>query len=78
MLETKMKIEVFADDESAARAAAGMIALDAREAVKTRGRFVMAVSGGRTPWITRGARGGPGQKSDAPSREFARPFSDAR
>jgi 6-phosphogluconolactonase len=51
MLETKMKIEVFADDESAARAAAGMIALDAREAVKTRGRFVMAVSGGRTPWI---------------------------
>ncbi len=51
MLETKMKIEVFADDESAARAAAGMIALDAREAVKARGRFVMAVSGGRTPWI---------------------------
>jgi 6-phosphogluconolactonase len=51
MLETKMKIEVFADDDSAARAAAGMIALSAREAVKTRGRFVMAVSGGRTPWI---------------------------
>jgi 6-phosphogluconolactonase len=50
-LEAKMKIEVFADDESAARAAAGMIALQAREAVKTRERFVMAVSGGRTPWI---------------------------
>jgi len=46
-----MKIEVFADDESAARAAAGMIAIEAREAVNTRGRFVMAVSGGRTPWI---------------------------
>ncbi len=46
-----MKINVFADDESAARAAAGMIAADARAAVTARGRFVMAVSGGRTPWI---------------------------
>ena len=46
-----MKIEVFADEESAARAAAGMIASQAREAVTARGRFVMAVSGGRTPWI---------------------------
>ena len=46
-----MKIEVFADDESAARAAAGMIAAEARAAVAARGRFVMAVSGGRTPWI---------------------------
>jgi 6-phosphogluconolactonase len=46
-----MKIEVFEDDESAARAAAGIIALEARQAVEARGRFVMAVSGGRTPWI---------------------------
>jgi 6-phosphogluconolactonase len=46
-----MNIEVFADDESAARAAAGMIAAEARDAVAARGRFVMAVSGGRTPWI---------------------------
>jgi 6-phosphogluconolactonase len=46
-----MKIDVFANDESAARAAAGMIAADARAAVTARGRFVMAVSGGRTPWI---------------------------
>ena len=46
-----MKIEVLADDESAARAAAGMIAAEARAAVAERGRFVMAVSGGRTPWI---------------------------
>ena len=46
-----MKIEVFADDESAARAAAGMIAVEARSTVAARGRFVMAVSGGRTPWI---------------------------
>lgn len=46
-----MTIEVFMDDESAARAAAGMIAAEARAAVAARGRFVMAVSGGRTPWI---------------------------
>jgi 6-phosphogluconolactonase len=46
-----MKIEVFADDESAARAAAGMIAAEARTVVAVRSRFVMAVSGGRTPWI---------------------------
>ena len=46
-----MKIEVFADDESTARAAAGMIAAEARAAVAERGRFVMAVSGGHTPWI---------------------------
>ena len=46
-----MKMEVLADDDSAARAAAGMIAAEARAAVAERGRFVMAVSGGRTPWI---------------------------
>jgi len=46
-----MKMEVLANDESAARAAAGMIAAEARAAVAERGRFVMAVSGGRTPWI---------------------------
>jgi 6-phosphogluconolactonase len=46
-----MKIEVFGDDEAAAGAAAGMIAAEARAAAAARGRFVMAVSGGRTPWI---------------------------
>src|SRR5579863_9682674 len=46
-----MQMEVFSDDESAARAAAGMIAAEARAAVAARGRFVMAVSGGHTPWI---------------------------
>jgi len=46
-----MKVDVFADDESAARAAAKMIAAEAGAAVSARGRFVMAVSGGRTPWI---------------------------
>src|SRR5271168_3705352 len=46
-----MKIEVFPDDESTARAAAKYIAAEADAAVAVRGRFVMAVSGGRTPWI---------------------------
>jgi len=46
-----MKLEVYADEEAAARAAAQMIAAEARAAVGERGSFVMAVSGGRTPWI---------------------------
>src|SRR5271167_1214830 len=46
-----MKLEVFEDAESVARAAAGTIAADARAAVAARGRFIMAVSGGHTPWI---------------------------
>jgi len=46
-----MKIEVFADDEATARAAAKTIAVEAVAAVAARGSFVMAVSGGRTPWI---------------------------
>ena len=46
-----MKIEVFSDDESAARAAARFVAAEAAAAVAARGLFVMAVSGGRTPWI---------------------------
>jgi 6-phosphogluconolactonase len=46
-----MKIEVFADDDSTARAAAKFIAAEACAAVAARGLFVMAVSGGHTPWI---------------------------
>ena len=46
-----MKTEVFADETSAAQAASKAIAAEARCAVAERGRFVMAVSGGRTPWI---------------------------
>ncbi len=49
--ETGMKIEVFSDDESTARAAAKFVAAEAAAAVAARGQFVMAVSGGRTPWI---------------------------
>ena len=46
-----MKLEVFEDAEAVARAAAAIIAGDARAAVAARGRFIMAVSGGKTPWI---------------------------
>jgi 6-phosphogluconolactonase len=46
-----MEVQVFADDESTAQAAAKWIAADAIAAVAARGTFVMAVSGGHTPWI---------------------------
>jgi len=46
-----LKTEVLADAESVARRAAALIAADARSATALRGRFVMAVSGGHTPWI---------------------------
>ncbi len=46
-----MQIKVLADVETVAREAAALIAADARSAVAARGRFVMAVSGGRTPWV---------------------------
>jgi 6-phosphogluconolactonase len=49
--EAWMNVEVFADDDSTARAAAKLIAEEARSAVAARDRFVMAVSGGHTPWI---------------------------
>jgi 6-phosphogluconolactonase len=45
-----MKIEVLADADEVARKAAAIIAGEARGAVTTRGRFIMAVSGGHTPW----------------------------
>src|SRR5450759_1303432 len=45
-----MKIQVLADADAVAREAAKIIAAEARLAVTARGRFIMAVSGGRTPW----------------------------
>lgn len=45
-----MKIEVLANDDAVAKAAAGVIAAAAREAVAARGLFTLAVSGGKTPW----------------------------
>jgi 6-phosphogluconolactonase len=46
-----MKMEVLADPAAVARRAAAIIAADARSAVAAHGRFVMAVSGGHTPWV---------------------------
>jgi 6-phosphogluconolactonase len=46
-----MKVEVFANAESVAQQAAAFIASEARAAVAARGRFIMAVSGGHTPWL---------------------------
>jgi 6-phosphogluconolactonase len=46
-----MKIELFADAETVAGEAARLIATEARSAATDRGRFVLAVSGGHTPWI---------------------------
>src|SRR5580700_11064852 len=46
-----MKIEIFADADAVAREAAAIIAAEARAAVAERGRFIMAVSGGHTPWV---------------------------
>jgi 6-phosphogluconolactonase len=46
-----MKIEVLADPDAVAKRAAGLVAEHARAAVKQRGRFTFAVSGGHTPWV---------------------------
>ena len=46
-----MKVEVFANADSVARQAAALIAGEARAAVAARGSFIMAVSGGHTPWL---------------------------
>ena len=46
-----LKVEVLADAHAVATRAAEVIAADARASVATRGRFVLAVSGGRTPWM---------------------------
>lgn len=46
-----MKVEVFPDSDSVAREAARFIAAEAKAAVANHGSFVMAVSGGHTPWM---------------------------
>jgi 6-phosphogluconolactonase len=45
-----MEIRILADADSVAREAAAIIAGEARAAVAARGRFVVAFSGGHTPW----------------------------
>jgi 6-phosphogluconolactonase len=46
-----MNIEVLDAAEAVAQRAADFIAEEARRVVAARGRFVMAVSGGHTPWM---------------------------
>ena len=46
-----MEMEIRADAEAVARRAASIIAADAHKAVAARGHFILAVSGGHTPWI---------------------------
>jgi 6-phosphogluconolactonase len=44
-------MEVLDTPESVAQRAADVIAEEARKAVAARGRFVVAISGGHTPWV---------------------------
>ena len=46
-----MEIRILADADAVAREGAAIIAAEARAAVAARGRFIMAVSGGHTPWL---------------------------
>jgi 6-phosphogluconolactonase len=45
-----MNTEAFPNAADVARAAARLLAVEARAAVAARGRFLVAVSGGQTPW----------------------------
>jgi 6-phosphogluconolactonase len=45
-----METRILADADAVAAEAARVIATEARAAVAARGRFVLAVSGGKTPW----------------------------
>jgi 6-phosphogluconolactonase len=46
-----MKLQILPSEAVVAQAAAEHIAAQARAAVAARGRFLLAVSGGRTPWL---------------------------
>jgi len=46
-----MTIDVYADADAVAQKAAAWIATEARATVAAHGRFVIAFSGGRTPWV---------------------------
>jgi 6-phosphogluconolactonase len=50
VLDTFMRIELLEDADEAAKMAAAFIAEEGRAAVRARGRFTVAISGGRTPW----------------------------
>jgi 6-phosphogluconolactonase len=46
-----METKILADISAVAKAAAQVIASEARAAVLARGKFIMAFSGGKTPWL---------------------------
>jgi 6-phosphogluconolactonase len=46
-----MKINVLPDAASTAHAAAGFLLAECRAVVEARGRFIVALSGGATPWL---------------------------
>jgi 6-phosphogluconolactonase len=46
-----MTFRIFADEKQTAHAAAKAIAQEGRAVIAARGRFLLAVSGGRAPWI---------------------------
>ena len=46
-----MKVEILPDLDSLSRRAAAIIAAEARAAIQARGRFIIAVSGGKSPWL---------------------------
>jgi 6-phosphogluconolactonase len=46
-----MEIEILVNTHAAAQKAAAIISAEARSATAARGRFIMAVSGGHTPWL---------------------------
>ena len=46
-----MTPEILPDADTVAQQAAAIIAAEARAAITARGRFLVAVSGGRTPWL---------------------------
>ena len=45
-----MNVEILIDADAVARKAAEIIAAEARATVPEHGRFILAVSGGHTPW----------------------------
>jgi len=45
-----MEIEILDNSDMVAQKAASIIACEAHKAIALRGRFIIAVSGGRTPW----------------------------
>ena len=62
-----MDIRVFPNAGSVAREAAALIAAQARMAIAVRGTFILAVSGGQTPWMMQQVLGAV-VKAEAPVR----------